>query len=178
MSMGKENEVENTEDLFNQVVKTFSGLSSYSRWRGKLYAIGCSSEFGGTLCSCIDNPFLKYRVNSVFDSTKLENAKESMGITKNEICLVQGDSTILGGGREGFVCTDKGVYLKIDSARPQFIKWGNDVTFHVRDNGFFVRRAGNVCGSADFRWPSFRLHELVTALTKVCAWITENRPTQ
>ena len=172
------------DGLCECVSKTFSKLT-YSKWRGRLYAIGVSCDPSETLLTIPGVPSWKLYASASFDAKKLYNAKASMGVVSKEkemgimeFCLVQGDSTILGGGREGFLCTARGIYMKLDDGVASFAEWGKDLTFHVRDNGFFVKKSGDILGSADMFWPPFQLHELVTGLSNLCAWITANRPMQ
>lgn len=103
-------------ELLTAVHDMAEPIMAYYQWCGGIYRCDAPLHSGLAFFGSLNQK-------------KMTNARASMHVGDNEIELLQGDSTAFGGAREGFMCTNRGIYWKNSSPDHIFVPWDNGITF-------------------------------------------------
>ncbi len=150
-------------ELLTAVHDMAEPIMAYYQWCGGIYRCDAPLHSGLAFWGSLDQK-------------KITNARASMHVGENELELLQGDSTAFGGAREGFICTNRGIYWKNCSPNHNFVPWGKGNKFVVEENGGIavLDITGHKVGDIIFYWTKEQCDKLAEVLMGIRDFIVRN----
>ena len=149
-------------ELLTAVYDMAEPIMAYYQWCGGIYRCDAPLHSGLAFFGSLDQK-------------KITNARASMHVGENELELLQGDSTAFGGAREGFICTNRGIYWKNSDPNHIFVPWDNGNKFVGENRSIAVMDiTGHKVGDIIFYWTKEQCDKLAEVLMEIRDFIVRN----